>query len=259
MSIETENDQFLQLDKISDDVLTIAPNIVLRFNVSLSKISSGKRYHYHREYMYASKTVPEPLITIKRSFDYYLSFENTVKDDRGNKLFIRIGIAEFLLLKHGFEEVTLWFTDNKYKNLYARNGNKLILTSPIPRFRIQGLPQGKYIEFSPTILDKGMSEADKEPGVTIDFGDGFNVINISLDRFMGLHYIISCFNMYQSAITLLNYISRPPTGTNSINLSDYTINGRTLPKENIACGSNGISGRKIQPRTMPQNISALEG
>ena len=72
-SIDIEGtDQFLQIDKISDDVYTIAPNLILRFTVALSKIVSGKRYHYHTEFLYQNKNMSTPLIKIKRSFDYYL-------------------------------------------------------------------------------------------------------------------------------------------------------------------------------------------
>ena len=257
MSIEVDN-RFLQIDKISDDILTIAPNIVLRFNVALSKISSGKRYHYHREYTYSSKMSPDPLITIKRTFDYYLSFENTTKPDKGDKLFIRIGPSEILLVRKGFDIVNSWFNDKQFEHLYVRNGNKLLITSPVPRFRIHHLPQNKYIEFSPTIIEKGESEADRKPGINIDFGDGINIINISIERFMGLYYTISCFNMYQSAAILLNYVSRPPTGTNSFNLSSYQTNGRTLPLGNIACGAEGTNGRIVQSKILPQEISILE-
>lgn len=255
--IESDN-QFLQLDKISDDVLSIAPNIVLRFNVALSKISSGKRYHYHKEYMYSSKNCQDPLITIKRSFDYYLSFENNIKKDGYEKLFIRVGTADYLLLKQSFEEAASWFTNKKYEYLYAKDRGKLIMVAPIPKIRIR-LPQNKYIEISPTIVEKGEAEADKGPGVFIDFGDVVNSVNLTLDRFMGLHYVISCFNMYQSATILLNYISRPSIGTNSFNMSNYSTNGRTLPPENIACGADSTNGRRVQSKYMPQEISTLEG
>lgn len=252
--MESDN-QLLQIDKISDDVLTITSNIVLRFNVALSKIVSNKRQHFHKEFMYSSKTSPEPLVTIRRAFDYYLSFEN-VKNSY-DKLFIRIGIGEILLLRRGFDIAASWFTDIKYEKLYARDSSgKLFLTAPIPDYVIRGLPQGKYIILTPTVVELDESNAGKVPGITIDFGDGVNIINLTLERFMGLKYVISCFNMYQSATTLLNYISRPCVGTNSMN---FSTNGRTLPPENIACGADGIDGRKVQPKHMPQNISTLEG
>ena len=92
--------EFFKIDKVSDDVYAIGPNVILKFNVSLSKTSQGKRYHFHKEYEYPSKDIKnQNLVTIKRSFDYYLSIENMQKDSNGNKLFIRIGPQEYMLFK----------------------------------------------------------------------------------------------------------------------------------------------------------------
>lgn len=252
--IETDN-QLLQIDKISDDVLTITSNIVLRFNVSLSKIVSNKRQHFHKEFSYSSKTSNEPLVTIRRCFDYYLTFEN-VKNSY-DKLFVRIGIGEILLLRAGFDAVASWFTDKKYATLFVKKNGKLTITAPIPDYVVHGLPQGKYIKFTPAVIEFGESNLDKVAGVTMDFGDGINIVNLTLEKFMGLKYVVSCFNMYQSAITLINYISRPSVGTNSMNFCN--TNGRTLPPENIECGATGIDGRKVQPKCSLQQIDSLEG
>lgn len=258
MSIEIENaiDEYLKTDKISDDVYAIAPNVVLRFNVSLSKISGGKRYHFHKEYEYQSKGIQQPLVTIKRSFDYYLSFESPQKDDNGNKLFIRIGAQEYFLLNKGLEEVVAWFTDKKYSKLFVSDRGNLILTAPIPNFRIENLPMQKYIEFSPTIIDRGIANADKEPGIRIEFGDSSYVVNINLDKFMGLYYIISRFNMYQAAATLINYTARPPFGTNRFVMT----NERTPYQDNnTMTGSSGVRDRFVTPKGAKNNISTLEG
>ena len=45
------------------------------------------------------------------------------------------------------------------------------MTSPIPEFIVNNLPMNKYIRLSPTIIDKGVTNADKEPGIRIEFGD----------------------------------------------------------------------------------------
>ena len=256
MSIEIEGaEEYLKIDKISDDVFAIAPNIILKFNVSLSKISGGKRYHYHKEYEYPSKGIQQPLVTIKRSFDYYLSIENQQKDDNGNKLFIRIGAQEYFLVKQGFEKVINWFTNSKYANLFALDKGKLIIMAPIPNVRIENLPMQKYIEITPTIIDKGIANADKEPGIRIEFVDSSNEVCVNLDKFMGLYYTISCFNMYQAAITLINYNSRPPYGTNRYVMG----NQHTLPSENIKTGASGIQDRHVMPKGVKNNISLLEG
>lgn len=248
--------EFFKIDKISDDVYSIGPNVVLKFNVSLSKISNGKRYHFHKEFEYPSKGINEQssLVTIKRSFDYYLSIENVQKDEKGNKLFIRIGPQEYMLLKRGLEEAISWFTDSKYSKLFARDRGKLIIVAPVPEFKIPNLPMQKSIEFIPTIIDHGISNDDKEPGIRISFGSQ-SYIDINLDRLMGLYYIISCFNMYQCALEMINYIQRPEFGTNRFVMEQQHITPNI--DSNIKHGTSGIEGRFVTPKTT-ENIDILE-
>ena len=248
--------EFFKIDKISDDVYVIAPNVVLKFNVSLSKVSNGKRYHFHKEYEYPSKNIPNQptLVTIKRNFDYYFSIENAQKDNNGNKLFIRIGPQEYFLFRKGIETAISWFTSDKYKNLFASNKGKLFLTSPIPEYRISNLPMQKYIELTPTIIDHGMANTDREPGIEITFDDA-NIIDINLDRLMGLYYIISGFNMYQAALSVVNYLERPEFGTNRFVMES----SHTLPSHiNERSGSSGIINRFVTPVGSKDNINLLE-
>lgn len=250
--------EFFKIDKISDDVYAIGPNVILKFNVSLSKISGGKRYHFHKEYEYPTKNIQDnpTLVTIKRSFDYYLSIENMQKDNNGNKLFIRIGPQEYMLFKRGLEEAISWFTDSKYAKLFAQDEGRLVLVAPIPEFKIHNLPMQKYIEFIPTIIDRGISNADKEPGIRIVLSDPLVYIDITLDRLMGLYYIVSCLNMYQSALSIINYIQRPEFGTNRFVIESQHV---SHPDDGTRYGASGIEGRMVTPKGTMNNISALEG
>lgn len=250
--------EFLKIDKISDDVYAIGPNVILKFNVSLSKISNGKRHHFHKEYEYPTKGISEyhSLVTLKRSFDYYLSIENMQKDNFGNKAFIRIGVQEYILFKRALEVALSWFTDSKYSNLFVNDNGKLRLVAPIPDFKISKLPMQKYIEFIPIIIDYGISNADKEPGVRIILSDPSSYVDINVDRLMGLYYIISCFNMYQSAITMINYIERPEFGTNRFVMgNEHTL---SIIDDRTKSGASGIEGRQVNPKGS-HNISLLEG
>lgn len=251
--------EFFKVDKISDDVYAIGPNVVLKFNVSLSKVSNGKRHHFHKEYEYKAKNIPDmtTLVTIKRSYDYYLSIENMQKDINGNKAFIRIGPSEYMLFKKGLEESITWFTDKKYEKLFVRDKGKLVLMHPIPEFKVPNLPMQKYIEFIPTIIDRGMANADKEPGVRIILSDPSSYVDINLDRLMGLYYIISCFNMYESALGVVNYLQRPQFGTNRFIMdTPHTMNESVFKPKS---GAKGIEGRFITPVGTKDNMDILEG
>lgn len=258
MDIIDYSAEYMKADRITDDVFVLSPAMVLKFNVSLSKIVAGKRYHYHSEYEYTSSAMNQQMVSIKRSFDYYLSFEAHKKDDNGNKCFVRIGPQEYLILKRNLEEVETWFTSKKYKNLYVRDNGKLIMTAPIPKTEAVCLPMKKFIIFTPCIIDRGIANADKEPGVSINFNDEVTV-NINLDKFMGMKYLIDCFNMYQAAIILLNYNGKPPYGTNRTIMSTSPTTNTSQESQPLVMPSSGINGRQITPKGIKNNISLLEG
>lgn len=253
--------EFFKVDKISDEVFSMSFNVSLRFNVSLSRTSSnGVRTHYHKEYEYPSKTNDVPsLVTIKRNFDFYLSIETLQKDANGNKTFIRIGPNEYMLFKKGLEEALSWFNSSKHKNLWAKNKGEIILMPPIPEFTVSNLPMGKYLTFTPTIIDRGIAKADKEPGIRIYLGSDDEIVDMTIERFMGMYYLISCFNMYQSAIELINYLGRPEFGANRYVME--TVGNHTYDpnKNKPKTGSDGINDRFVTPKNTKNNISLLEG
>ena len=253
--------EYLKVDKISDDVYPIAPNIVLKFNVSLSKVNNGTRYPYHREYEYPSHGVQgqSTLVTIKRSFDYYLSIENNQKDEYGNKLFIRIGPSEYMIIKKSLENAISWFTDKEFANLYARNNGRLIMMPPIPDdIFIKYLPMGKYIKIRPTVIDRGLSNSDSEAGICMELSDPSMCVNINVDRLMGLYYIISTFDMYGSALSIINYLQRPEFGTNRFSIDQGQNNNRVLKQESEPRSPSGINGRFVTPKNTRDNIKDLE-
>lgn len=249
--------EYLKIDKISDDVYAIGPNVILKFNVSLSKTSNGTRHHFHKEFEYKTAGSSNTLVAIRRSFDYYLSIENMQKDSNGNKVFIRIGPSEYMMLKKGLEEAISWFTDKKYEKLFAKDKGKLVLVHPIPNFTINNLPMQKRMELIPVIIDRGIANADKEPGVRIFLEDDTKFVDINLDKLMGLYYIISSFNMYQSALSVVNYLERPEFGLNRI-VMDSAMHTMNSSFKRSKSGSSGIEGRFVTPLGTKDNIKSLE-
>lgn len=233
--------EYEKYDKIVDTIYTLGMNCVLRFNVSLSRGYNDKRYHFYKEFEYGSKygDGPQTLVTIKRDYDYYLSIENNIKPDNTNKCFIRIGATEYYLFKNAIETVISWFIDSKYKDLFQMKNNELIVVAPAPHFRLNGFPMDKYLSFDPVVSQKGQSKFDCEPGVKIELSDPNNIVIMNLDKLMGLSYILSSFNMIQSAQIMINYLGRPEFGTNRYVMET----GRTY--DAIHDQVMGVDGRKI--------------
>lgn len=253
------SEEYSKVDKLSDTVYSLGLKYELKMNVSLSKIGNDKRYHFHKEFEYPSRSSDiDSLVTIKRSFDYYMSIESTQKTETGNKSFIRIGPTEYYAVKRGLDEVISWFNDKKYKNLFAKRDGEIILTSPVPEYVIRGLPLNKYILLTPIIIDKGMANEDKIPGVRMYLGSDEEINDMTLERFMGLYYIFSCFNMYQSALEMINYLGRPEFGFNRYTIgvnSPNNISVTNIPKTR----KNGVEGRFITPKKSKKGLEELEG
>lgn len=249
--------EFMEYDKISDEVLSLGLNVVLKFNVSLSKTSGErKRFHFYKEYEYPSRCDDiENYITIKRSFDYYMSLENVTKPKtgKGEKAFIRIGPSEYMRFKQALEVVMSWFTDKKFKGLFVKNNGKLIMTSGAPELLFDRLPQGKYIHFIPTVIDYGRGNDMMEPGVTISLADLDNNVSISVDRLMGLYYVVSSYNMFQSAQIMVGYLGCPG-GVNRFTISP-SYGNHDIKVEEFDGNVEGVSGRTVGKK---KNISSLE-
>lgn len=244
--------EFDNVDKISDDVYNLGSNLILRFNVILTTrpVNSQQKRSYHKEFEYINR-FQEKSVTIRRSFDYYLSLENVIKDSAtGEKIFIRIGLGEFFLFKQVLEKAASWFSDPKYNKLFVKdNKGKLRLAEPIPETVLTDLPMDRSLRLVPCIVEKGMSLDDQRFGIRIYYSNDYNgYADLDIGRFMGLVYLISTFNMYQCALELINYIGRPEFGYNRIDLD--TLNGSSYAfKPNDTYNQSeekttGIKGRK---------------
>ena len=250
--------EFNKIDKVSDELCAIGPNVILKFNVSLSKTSNGKRYHFHKEYEYPSRGITEQptLVTIKRSFDFYLSIESMQKDSKGYKIFIRIGAAEYMKVKQSLETAISWFTDKKYEKLFAYDKDKrIILMNPIPEIEIPNLPMNTYIKMYPIVIERGTTAADQEPGIRMELDSPYTYVDMKLDKLMEIYYFISRIDMYQAALSIVNYVQRPDFGTNRFVMEPQ----HTLKISSSKTGVSGIEGRFVTPKDAKGNINVLEG
>ena len=204
---------YIDYDKLSDDVLYLGNKLVLRMNVSLSrKQEPDNRYFFHKEYSYDSPYSKRKLISVKRSYDYYLSFDKT---DLRNIIIIRP--QDMIVLQRALERAVLWF-ENKEQNAFYVKNKKLIVKKQKP-IVVNGLAMDSYLEFQPIII---LNENDNKqtPGVRLTLGREDSFADITVDRFYGLVYTIQSFRLYEAAQNLLNYMGRPEFGTNLYEIED---------------------------------------
>ena len=208
-----------QYEKLVDDIYYLGNNVILRMNVTLAKKSEdGRRYYYHNEFMYKSNKYIDinELITLRRSFEYFLTLEN-IKYINGEKESIMIRVQDIINIRYNLNIVYQWFISKKYKNLFAYSKGNLIMLERVEPVIISGLALDKKIIIEPTIIQY---DNDVYEGVRLFLNSNTNYIDIKVDRFMGFYYIINTIDMYQSAQLLLNYNGRPDFGNNIISFNN---------------------------------------
>lgn len=203
---------FNRYDKLTDDLYMFGLNTILRFNVSLSKKGEdGNRYHFHKEFEYMSEKYNERIISMRRSFDFFLSIENLKPAENGIKEFIMIRVQDMYHVKDRLHAASKWFLSKEFENLYAHKKGQLVMLGKVEPIEITCLAMDKYLILEP-IICKYENRSDR--GIRLYLSSPNNYVDMNVDRFMGLLYLIDSINMYESAQLLLNYLQRPEFGTN---------------------------------------------
>ena len=215
---------FLDYDKISDDLIWFDKDIVLRFNVKLaSRMSDGKRRHYLKEISYKAKNYvdKDKVLTVRRHFDYYLTFD--VKYEYESSIMVKA--KDILNIRARLKMATKWFSDGAFGK--DRKGKLHVVGSPSP-IDITNLC-GKYIRLEPTIVT--YDNGDQIEGVRLIL-NGERQVDISVEKFMEMVYIIGSIDMYNCAIGLVNYI-KPDLGKDVYEIQSGTDDGAYTDEENV--------------------------
>ena len=235
--------EYIDYDKISDDLCWLGNKCIVRMVVKLAnKNKDGDRNHFHREYKYPSTyNNKREVLTIRRSFDYYISIDNLDSKDS-----ILITIRDILLLRAQINEVYKWF----YDRTFALKNNKMIILEKKKPLVVEGLIGGKYLMFEPIIHTDWEEKQSK--GVRITLGNPEVFTDVPVNVFVGFMYLINSIDMYGSAQNLINYIGHPDFGTNLLTFekSEY-VSG-----ENI--NNNVIKERTITPKKQQKSFFDLD-
>lgn len=249
--------EYDKLDKMSVDMYTLGFNTIMRLNVSLAKMVQDKRQSFYREYEYPSRYPGiSSAISTQMTLDYYFSIETLAKEySHGAKIFIQIRPEQYDAFYFAISTAIDWFTNStKYPNLFARKGDEIFVTAPIPKVVVQQLPQNKYIEIIPIVIDRGASINDKEFGVRMFLGTNLVYVDMTLNKLKGLQHAISG-NMFQMALTLLS-TNPPPYG---MNRTAFDLpRTYSTPATEQTPPTTGNNGRRVIPKGSKQNISDME-
>jgi hypothetical protein len=189
---------FLDYDKVSDILMYFGSDTYLKFNVSLARKSkaTNKRFHYLKEFRYDSGYQGYgEVVMLRRQFDFYLEID--VVGDFNSSIMIRA--KDIMNLRVRLKMVAKWFSDGVFK---MNRQKKLFITGNPEPVIVTNLT-GKYIKFEPAIYE--YKNGDKREGVRMTLNDS-KFVDYTVDTFMEFAYLINSINMYEAALSIVNYI-----------------------------------------------------
>ena len=216
-------DEFGLYNKIQDNLMVLGNyensasiSSILSFYIKNRKKNDYD--YYYSEVQYFSESLHAETKKIKRNYDCYLLLENTKPIGTYRETIVLRGKdleLLYLTLLPKFENII-----GDFDNIYQMRGDKLIIDKVIKPFMVE-VSYKKNLIFQPGI-NKTFTEELKP---TIDMflnGNTDNKISMSFDQVYDFMYLIRRFNLYSYAATMLNFIGRPPVGTNLIDMVDQT-------------------------------------
>lgn len=239
-----------EYNRVSDVLLYIGKNMVVKFNVQLSNYNKDtkKMEPFHKEYKYYDARVGSDRYTIHRSFGYYISIENCIANDDGIKEIVKVGVCEITLMKMMLNSGLEWFTNSEYKDLYGKRDGKLVINKQIEPKHIS--LQGKYVEIEPIVFVSYMGDYDF--GVRLYLNSDTNYVEMPLNTYCGLQYTFESVNLYQSALGVLAYLEKPEPGSNLVSFSEGYERYSDVVRECKQPNKNKI-GRKIGGNVFTKN------
>jgi hypothetical protein len=201
--------------------------------------SSSEKYgrkSYHQEIQYYNDKIGEKVINIKRSFDYFATIEN-LKAVNSIKQYIMIRQQDILLLRKVMNSVFDMF-NKEFDNMFVKKGGVVTLRNKITPVEFTGLNLGKYLVFSPDIMDTANGE--KIGCIRMNLSSPNNFVLMPISKYSGLLECINNMDMFSYAQGMLSYFGRPNYGTNMYDFTD---------SQEIEDSVVARSGRKIQAKS----------
>lgn len=203
--------KFENYNKIEDIMYFLGQNAVLKMNLSMYQNSEryGRR-SYHQEIQYYNQKAGEKVVNIKRSFDYFASIEN-LKPVGRMKEYIIIRQQDIFLLRKVMNSVFDLF-NKEFDNMFVKKNGVVTLRNKITPIEFSGLSLGKYLIFSPAIMEKASGE--KVGCIQLSLSSPDNSVLMSISKYSGFLECINNMDMFSYAQGMLSYIGRPEYGTN---------------------------------------------
>ena len=208
MEVSHQNIDYTDYDRITDTLMFFNQYIKLSFTVALSKKDKmGNRAHIHTDMEYPSKFHDQNVArSIKRDLNYYFTIDNT--NDFGNGLVLRPQDVEILKMLLN-QQILPWFFG--VNRVFGIKEDKLYIKEYSGSV-VYAQSDYKFISFDPIVFT--YEDGKYKEGIRIYLNNQDAFADLDIDRFMQFVNIIKCTDMYNAALTMINYVKIPPYGIN---------------------------------------------
>ena len=237
------------IEKLSDIVLQLDRFGFLKMNTKLGrKNDSGFREPFASGFVIGNNNYRgfNNLISIKREFDSYLSFEYVTDND----FFVQVRADRMFLVREKFEEAMRnWILRDDCWTV-DRQGIPKVVIAKVKPIEIVGMtPGNKVLRLDPVVIHR-MNSFDK--GIRLSVNTSTNVIEMNVDTFMGLMYTLSTFDLYQASLAQINSMTiyQHPAFVKDLVKMDSNAGERQLKDQSEKEGVNkAVQGRKPRSKS----------
>ena len=205
---------FIKYDTISDKLMWLSQYHSLNMNVKLASENkrTGNRISMLKGYSYNSRYTDEDIAySMKRSFDYYLTIENVTKT-----VYIQIRIQNMVMLVHIMNNIIKLLSDNSL--WIGKNGQLQFASGYTPEY-LNNLSMNKWLSFECVSMLYPNEEYGR--GVRITLSNYNEYVDVSMDTFMAMFYLINNLDMATYAATIINFLTSPDVrGINIKNMNE---------------------------------------
>lgn len=218
--------QYIDYEGLTDVVYSLPNLIRLNFTVKLAvpDKDGNRSFIAHKEYGFpGAKYNNRPrVISLKREFDYYLYFS----DYNDKDFFIPIRVENMIMVQAVIQTLVNYFLDES--NWGRTKNGKLTIAKKINPLTVD-LFCDKWISFEPIVTIYDNTIEDK--GLRLYLSSDDKYVDLTYNKFMGLAYILISMNMYESAITILNYFDEKKCGSNFVTFNSQPSVGQIKEEE----------------------------
>lgn len=212
---------FLDYDKISDTLMWLSRDYMLKFCVSLKyKNSRGDLVPFHSEYKSYSETADREYLSISLYQSVY--FVINCNSNYNNSVLLRPNDVVVLTMLYN-KTILSWYVGPHKVFGYDEN-HQLILTGKYPTDLQVPMSDNKYLGFLP--ITDTYENGDGKEGLRIFINSSENYIDLSIDRMFEFFYYICNTNMVEAAIGLMNYVKIPPYGQNLVEIQQRSTKAK---------------------------------